>query len=205
MTTEIDFESIEFGKPYKKEDGKYFIAIKNIDKDVLVNLGRNVICKSKVKATLDVKLSEQNTINMIENAEEIMLLKTKENKEEWFPNIEGMTDEYLEQAMMKFIKRTKNNCAHFRMRTSSKLIVYNSKKEEIAMDNINEGTNIKCIVQMSGLWFTKSRFGVVWKVYQIKTINNKDPTVCLFDDASEILSEELENVFPEDDNDDEFM
>jgi hypothetical protein len=51
---------------------------------------------------------------------------------------------------------------------------------------------------LSGIWFTKSRFGVVWKVFQIKMNPEKKPKeMCLFDDADDDECDEMENAFPD--------
>ena len=56
---------------------------------------------------------------------------------------------------------------------------------------------VSCIVHLSGIWFTKSRFGVVWKVIQIKLNKEKEKKICLFEDADDDEYDDMENAFPE--------
>ena len=47
--------------------------------------------------------------------------------------------------------------------------VYDGTKRPIKLNNIKKGDVFKCIIQLTGLWFTPSRWGITWKVMQIKS------------------------------------
>ena len=63
------------------------------------------------------------------------------------------------KVVLSFIKPIKKSShVNFRMRTSSRLGVYNVAKEEVDSEDVEEGKEVSCITQMCGIWFTKSRF-----------------------------------------------
>jgi hypothetical protein len=193
----IDYTQIEFGEPKKGKDGKYFIQTTIDSQDILFQL-KKLKCKSTVGSTFDAEVTQESNVELLREAEDQMLALAKDNKDKWFPDQE-ITDDYLDNAFMSFIKpikKTRN--VNFRMRTSSRLAVYNVAKEEVDADDVEEGKEVSCITQLSGIWFTKSRFGVVWKVFQIKMNPEKKPKeMCLFDDADDDECDEMENAFPD--------
>lgn len=193
----IDYSQIEFGEPKKGKDGKYFIQTTLESEDILFQL-KKLKCKSGVGSTFDVEVTQENNVDLLREAEDQMLALSKDNKDCWFPDKE-ITDDYLDNAFMSFIKPIKKSSnINFRMRTSSRLSVYNVAKDEIDSDDVEEGKEISCITQLNGIWFTKSRFGVVWKVYQIKlNPDKKSKEMCLFEDADDDECDEMENVFPD--------
>lgn len=193
----IDYTQIEFGEPKKGKDGKYFIQTQMNEEDILFQL-KKLKCKSGVGSTFDAEVTQEANIDLLREAEDQMLALAKDNKEKWFPDQE-ITDDYLDNAFMSFIKPIKKSSnVNFRMRTSSRLAVYNVAKEEVDAEDVEEGKVVSCITQLCGIWFTKTRFGVVWKVFQIKLNPEKKPKeMCLFDDADDDECDEMENAFPD--------
>lgn len=193
----IDYTQIEFSEPKKGKDGKYFISTSLEENEILFQL-KKLNCKSEITSSFDVQVTDSSNVDLLREAEDQMLALAKDNKDTWFPE-QGITDDYLDNAFMSFIKPIKKSQdVNFRMRTSSRLSVYNAIKEEVDFDEIQEGKSVSCIVQLSGIWFTKSRFGVVWKVFQIKMDKERKPKeVCLFEDADDEECDEMENAFPE--------
>jgi hypothetical protein len=53
---------------------------------------------------------------------------------------------------------------------------------------------------MDGLWFTKSRFGLTWKVVQAKIKKEKAPSRKYMFDDDVSPEPELDNVFPDEVN-----
>lgn len=196
LNNSINYTEIDFGTPVKGKDNKYFIQATTNENEILFQL-TNLHCKSEVGSTFDVQVTNEANIDLLREAEDQMLQLAKDNKENWFPDQE-ITDDYLDNAFMSFIKPIKkSNDVNFRMRTSSRLSVFDTNKEEIEKEEVTEGMKVSSIVQLSGIWFTKTRFGVVWKVFQIKQEKEKKKKICLFEDAVEEEYNEMENAFPD--------
>jgi leucyl aminopeptidase (aminopeptidase T) len=155
------------------------------------------------KPTLDVLISGKDNsvspfIELVSDYEEAMVKAAKELKSDWFPDKE-ITDDYIDSAFhasFKPIKKTHD--AIMRLRTSKELQIYTSEKEETTSVDIKEGSKIAMIVLMDGVWFSKNRFGITWKVVQMKIHKQKESSKkYMFDDNVEV-ERELDNVFPED-------
>jgi len=205
----IDYEKFTFKKAIKGKDGKYFIASSiqeddEVKNEILTQLGQ-IECKtnmvdqeSQEQATsLDFVLDNLKQIEFISEMDEHMLICCKEHKEEWFPGQE-LSDSYLDSAFMPSIRSTKKGSKQvLKTRVSSTTLIYNSDKEVQEPTVVTSGIKVSTIACMAGLWFTKTRFGITWKVRQIKV--QKEPkkirTDYLFEDAES--DEELDNVFPD--------
>jgi hypothetical protein len=192
-----NFDLIEFGKAVKGGDGKYFISSSLKDnQSISCQFGPDLKSKETLNessTSIEVKILNEQTTDFIKECEDHYIKYAKQNKDTWFPN-QNITDNYLDQAFMPSIKVVKKE-NHFKTKLSKKIVIFNSSKEEVEMKNVFEGSQISVIVNIAGLWFTKTRFGVTWIVQQIKinNVQSKKQMQCLFNDEEEDLSE----VFPD--------
>tara|TARA_B110000027_G_scaffold72330_1_gene77058 strand:+ start:513 stop:1142 length:630 start_codon:yes stop_codon:yes gene_type:complete len=202
-----DFEKIIFSKPVKCSDGKYFVAAavsedaESISKDILCQFGPNMLCKDDLKDSSGINLhfSNQAINDFISDCDEHLLCKAKDHKENWFPSTD-ITDTYLENALMPSCKSLKkpNNVYNIKMRISKNLVVFNGNKETVEKDDVLGDSKVSVIVQLAGLWFTKTRFGLSWVVKQLKMHESEKSLkvgMCLFENDDN--EEELDNVFPD--------
>lgn len=206
----IDFSKISFDKPVMQGD-RYFIPARYEGSErILIQFNSWMTCNADLsneegvtKPTLDVLISGKDNsvspfIELVSDYEEAMVKAAKELKSDWFPDKE-ITDDYIDSAFhasFKPIKKTHD--AIMRLRTSKELQIYTSEKEETTSVDIKEGSKIAMIVLMDGVWFSKNRFGITWKVVQMKIHKQKESSKkYMFDDDVEV-ERELDNVFPED-------
>ena len=140
-------------------------------------------------------IKNEKLLEFVKDCDEQFLNLAKENKEIFFPD-QNITDNYLEQAFMSSIKSSKKTNI-FKVRTSSVLGIFSSNKDVLTCDDIEINDKLSIIVQISGLWFTKTRFGITWMLKQIKKNEIKVDKVGenLFLDDEE--SDDLGNVFPD--------
>jgi hypothetical protein len=198
--TNIDLENITFSNPKKGSDGRYFVSTNFNDADSIQKMFfqfNKVLTESKLEQdskTMNMILSDQEIIEFVQEVEDCMLKKTKELKETWFPGKE-LSDGYFDTAFMsnlKNIKKTNSKLCSFR--TSPSMVIYNSSKEEIVKSLIKEGDSLNAIVQLMGIWFSKTRFGITWRVEQLKTREVIKIENCLFEDVED---DDLDNVYPD--------
>ena len=59
--------------------------------------------------------------------------------------------------------------------------VYNGSHEKLESSDVIKDSQVNVIVQLYGIWFTQSRFGLTWRLHQIKvnTPTKKHITVYL--------------------------
>ena len=208
----VDFSKVVFSKPIKGSDGKYFVASQVRDDDespsyeLMIQFGTKVSLtnglgdqeNSKVHTSTDLRLASEQYIEFIKEADDHMLSMCKLYKLDWFPN-QDLTDSYLENAFMPSMKSIKKSSEHLlKVRPSGQLQVYNSERDSLDPLELDKTSKISTILALSGLWFTKTRFGITWKLQQVKVAVPKRPVKeYLFDDATE-YDEELDNVWPDD-------
>ena len=205
----IDYSKIAFSTPVVQGD-RYFIQAQHETDPILTQFNRWMRSKTDlvndegvVSPTLDVLISGRDTavspfIEFVSDFEDAMLKAAKEKKGEWFPG-KDISNDWLDGAFHAGFKQVKkSNDAVMRLRVSKDMHVYTSEREDATAVDVKDGSTIAIIVQMEGLWFTKSRFGLTWKVMQTKIKNEKAPSRRYMFDDDAVPDPVLDNVFPED-------
>ena len=196
------FEEIVSNNPIKGKDKKYFVTLQLKDgNDIMCQFGSKLMVKNQLEkesSSMEVIFNNQELKDFIQECDDHVLSMCKLNKGEWFPGENEISDTYLENAIMSSLKQQKKSeNVSLKVRTSNKMIIFDSSKQEIENSEIQENSKVSLIVQMAGIWFTKTRFGITWKIKQIKLHNDKPQTQgeYLFEDVDD---DELDNVFPDD-------
>jgi hypothetical protein len=209
----IDYSKITFAKPVMQGD-RYFIQAVHGEGDkserIVTQFNKWMTCKTDMVSSDGKQASQIEVIipgkdgmvspfiEFISDFDEAMMKAAKDKKDVWFPGKE-ITDEWLDQAFHNSFKQVKKSFdATVRIRVSKELEVYTSERIETSTEDVCDGSRIAMIVMMDGVWFTKSRFGLTWKVVQMKVHKEKEPTrKYMFDD--EVTSTiDMDNVFPDD-------
>ena len=202
-----EFEALSFGKPVKGNDGRYFVACyfskENEPADeVICQFSKQITNTSKivVDGGTELLIADEDTIEFIKECDEKLLELCKQNKALWFPGKE-ISDTYVEQAFMESLKEVKKhkNKAFLKSRTSKDFVMFNSSKDIIDVVDLKEQSKLAIIIQLAGLWFSSSRFGITWKLRQGKLLETEK--VNKFEKSLFIDEEEEEeadmNVFPD--------
>ena len=203
----IEDVDIIYTKPKKQDDGKYFVGMFNKNdeepsSEVLFQFGPKLCCKTNLSVDssyIDLQISESSILEAIKEVDDAVLLAAKTNKDVWFPE-QGITDSYLDNAIMTSLKSIKksNIDFSFRTRTSKDMVIFNSSKEQVEHDEVTNTSYIAVILQVAGIWFTKTRFGPTWKTRQIRIFKDQKNTInnYLFEDADD-EDFDTDNVFPD--------
>ena len=204
----VDYSKLCFNKPVKGSDNKYFVAAYVRDDEdspayeLLVQMKTwltNGLCDAEtgdVHLSTDVRLDNPQLVDFVRETDDQMLGLCKQHKGDWFPSQE-LTDSYLENAFMPSLKAIKKSHDQLlKVRPSKHLQAFNSEREALEFPEINPESQVSVIISPAGLWFTKTRFGITWKLRQVKVVTpKKPPKEYLFDDAAD--DEDLDNVFPD--------
>lgn len=202
--TDENFKKFVFGKVSKMDD-RYFIpmAFKETadteSEPILIQINKahtlgNLVDEDELVKNFDISVDTKTKDILSEFDDQIRGI-TKDNAKEWFPDkAESMTDSFFDNGIFNSFKSIKKNYK-FSARTTKNISIFNSQHEVQDAKDVIEDSNINTIVQAYGIWFTKTRFGITWRIHQIK-INTpkKPPTECLFEEDN---GEDLENVFPD--------
>ncbi len=201
-----DVEKFEFGKPIKG-DGFYsmYVTTKDDDENV-TNLffqspkmtvqsdfevssetedNENEECgfKGHVAEYVDISCDSEEYINAINTLDEVFMQAIKTNADTWFPG-KGIDDTFLEVGQVKNLR--KSNSVKFKVTRDTE--GFNDKKEAIDLRSIKKDQKVRALIELVGLWFTSNRWGVMWKIAQIKTCDKTKnmPRGYLFPDDEEV-------------------
>jgi len=113
---------------------------------------------------VDVNSKDEHLFEMIKTIETHVLSELKTNRVAWFGK-KDMDDVFLESGMTSTV--VKDSTFRFRMMDDAQ--VYDAAQRELkGFDAIQPGQACHLIIQMVGVWFTPSRWGVTWKIVQVK-------------------------------------
>ena len=205
--TDDNFKRFTFGKMAKIDD-RYFIPMafkENEDSSsepILIQINKahaleNLTTENGIVKNFELSVNS-NTKDILSEFDDQILSITKEHSKEWFPDkAEHLTSTFFDNAILNSYKSIKNKKTYkFSARTTKNINVFNSQHEELEVKDVIEDTSVNMIVQAYGIWFTRTRIGITWRIHQIKVNTPRKPTTeCLFEDDD---GEDLENVFPDD-------
>tara|TARA_Y100000389_G_C17355550_1_gene460879 strand:- start:223 stop:903 length:681 start_codon:yes stop_codon:yes gene_type:complete len=120
--------------------------------------------KGRVAEYADLSCDNEEYINAINTLDESFMQAIKTNAEEWFPG-KGIDETFLEVGQAKNLR--KSNTVKFKITRDTE--GFNDKKESIDLRSIKTSQKVRAMIELVGLWFTSNRWGVMWKLAQIKT------------------------------------
>jgi hypothetical protein len=173
---------MEFGKPQKLPDGRYFLKIQGCRKQLnKVTLTGEPTPKSVVFGLA----SEQ--IEYFKDIDSQILTQAKASKQEWFGK--DLSDETIQQAYQDSDTDGSLNAALVTVKGEVQTVVYDDQKNKKEVGDLKDGSMCDIIVELSGLWFLKKSFGPIWRVIQARLRTDKKavavPQEYLFEDDPE--------------------
>lgn len=202
--TEETSTKIVFDKMRMLEDKRYFIPAMykedgSIPEPIIIQLNRNITSNDLesdqgLSPILDCYIND-DVRDLINEYDDTILARVKDNADTWFPG-KDFGESYFENAILYSVKtKQKDKKNKFSTKTTNNIKVYNASHDSLTTADVVKDSNINMIVQLYGVWFTQSRFGISWRLHQVK-INTptKQTYECLFRDDEDL--EDLENVFP---------
>lgn len=188
----FEFDNVNYSDP-KKNKGHYFVCASDASEN-----SKLYFQTPKLKMNSDL-LNEQNNVNnfvdvicesdtflnAVKKLDEHVSNIIKARRSEWFPN-KNIDDTFLEVGQTHSIM--KNDI--MRLSVNNDIQIFDYKRENVSANTIVKDTVVKCILQFVGIWFTATRWGVTWKIVQMKTYPNRRRTI------------RYGYMFPTDDDDD---
>jgi hypothetical protein len=204
-TSTFDFDDIVFKVPPKKEDSKYYFFANSTDgKNVYlqtpkINLCDNINSNIDNVQYIDFLTSNETFIEMMRELDQDIIKHIKHNKDDWFKG-KIIEDSFLEHAQTLSLKlKPKSNTDYsMKFRVMKDVRLYDNDKNEMSIADFTQSSNVKCILQFVGVWFTANRWGVSWKVMQMKKGKEQHVTqTYLFtEDEDDIEEDEHESICP---------
>lgn len=178
---------MNFEKPFKIPDGRYFV--KPTERK-LVQLN-NVVFKTPFSEgdTLTLELPPQAQ-EAVKKVDKNILEAAKENSTEWFSK--EVKSQTLEAAYNKSLSDTIMNVSKMRNQSTR---AYNASKEQIDPSVFVSDTVSDVVIEFVGVWFMKKSFGSSWRIIQMREKIPPKPKWSeqyLFDDSDSDKEEEEE-------------
>lgn len=156
---------MEYGKPAKLQDGRYFLRISNKD-------GSRVL-----KQLNGVEAQEANCFKVRDTLAEYddqILAQAEVCSEEWFGKKFDL--ESLKKAFDSSVSSGILEAPLVKRAGSGAVItkVFDAERNEVSPEVLVPGTYCDIVVELSGLWFLKKSFGPVWRLVQARL--KKQPT-----------------------------
>jgi hypothetical protein len=124
-------------------------------------------------ATLKVRGCTAQQLKAVEDAVAELAVT---RKKQWFR--EDISDETIRAGVKRFVDVEQKNV---RVRVADAITVFDASRKKTE-DIPSRGTRVKAVLELSRITFSKTQFGVVWKLKQLKLAAD---STCLFEEDDE--------------------
>ena len=144
---------MEYGKPIKLQDGRYFVKISNSDKSRVL------------KQLNNVEVQEQNCFKVSADLREFddqIISQAEVCSEEWFGkkiDLDSLKKVFDSSVSANILEAPP---------VPKKTKVFDSNRNEVSLEVFVPGSRCDIIVELSGIWFLKKSFGPVWRLVQAR-------------------------------------
>jgi hypothetical protein len=150
---------MEYGKPQKLPDGRYFLKINGSRHQVNgVTLQDSMTAKS-----VNFKVENSNLFTTIDND---LLTQAKESRVEWFGK--ELSDETIANAFQESVTDDVISAALATVKGEVVTTAFDIQKNSVELQEVAPGSKCDVLFELSGLWFLKKSFGPIWRVVQVR-------------------------------------
>jgi hypothetical protein len=171
---------MEYGKPQKLPDGRYFLKISGQRHQVNGIVAQDGLASKSI----NFKIEDQSVFDTID-AE--LLAKAKESKVEWFGKELG--DETIVNAFQESVTDGVLGASLVSVKGQVATLAFDRQKNPLALEDVAAGSQCDALFELAGLWFLKKSFGPIWRVVQVRVRTGAQvlnfPKECLFTDEVE--------------------
>jgi hypothetical protein len=180
---------MEYAKPQKLPDGRYFLKVSSAGGAV-----RHQVNGMVLQDSLDVRhpnFKVEDAALFVTIDEEI-LAKAKESKQEWFGK--ELSDETIQNAFQESVTDGVLGASLAMLKGDVTTTAYDTQKNALELQDVKAGSKCDAMFELSGLWFLKKSFGPIWRVVQVRVrsgVQRAAPTKeYLFTDEVEVEVED---------------
>ena len=152
---------MEYGKPSKLQDGRYFLRVTNGD-------GSRVL-----KQINGVEIQEAHCLKvnsggdtLLREYDDDILATAEKNSEEWFGK--KFDTDALKKAFDSSVNTGLLEAPFAKRGGTVATRVFACDRKEVSPDVLVPGTKCDVVVELVGLWFLKKSFGPVWRLIQAR-------------------------------------
>ena len=150
---------MEYAKPQKLPDGRYFLKISG--QRLQVN---GVVAQDGLAAkSINFKINDQAAFDAIDIE---LLSKAKESKVEWFGK--ELSDETITNAFQESVTDGVLGASLASVKGQVVTMAFDSQKNAVDLEAVAAGSQCDVVFELAGLWFLKKSFGPIWRVIQVR-------------------------------------
>jgi len=172
---------MEYGKPQKLPDGRYFLKITGVTRQV----NGLILQDSLENKTINFKVPDGT--ELFSKIDEDLLAQAKTSKVEWFGK--ELSDDTITNAFQESVTDGILGANLVSVKGQIVTTVFDSTKTLVERQDVKADTKCDVLLELSGLWFLKKSFGPIWRVVQIRVRTGAQrvppPTDYMFTDDPE--------------------
>lgn len=160
---------MEYGKPQKLPDGRYFLKINGAQRQV------NSLVLQDDLSTKSVNFKVPGSSEIFTAIDAELLTQAKTSKVEWFGK--ELSDETIQTAFQESVTDGVLGASLASVRGQVVTVAFDTQKNSVELQDVKAGATVDALLELSGLWFLKKSFGPVWRVLQVRVRGVSRPSV----------------------------
>ena len=160
---------MEYGKPQKLPDGRYFLKINGSQRQV------NGLVLQDDLSTKSVNFKVPEGSEIFSTIDGEILTQAKSSKVEWFGK--ELSDETIQTAFQESVTDGVLGVSLASVKGQVVTVAFDTQKNSVELQDVKAGTTVDALLELSGLWFLKKSFGPVWRVLQVRVRGVARPVV----------------------------
>lgn len=150
---------MEYGKPQKLPDGRYFLKITGARHQVNgLTLQDSLTSKAVNLVVTDPALFTQVDADIMTRA--------KESKVEWFGK--DLSDETIANAFQESVTDGVLGASLVTVKGEIVTTAFDTQKNPLEIQDVKGSSKVDVLLELAGLWFLKKSFGPIWRVIQVR-------------------------------------
>jgi len=152
---------MEYGKPQKLPDGRYFLRISGKTQQV----NSLVLQDSLETKTVKFKVPEGSS-DIFKTIDEELLAQAKASKVEWFGK--ELSDETILNAFQESVTDGILDASLATVKGQVTTTAFDTQKNPVELQAVKTESKCDLVLELAGLWFLKKSFGPIWRVLQVR-------------------------------------
>ena len=151
---------MEYGKPQKLPDGRYFLRISGKTQQV------NGLVLQDSLETKTVKFKVPEGADIFKGIDEELLAQAKASKVEWFGK--ELSDETILNAFQESVTDGILDASLATVKGQVTTTAFDTQKNSVELQAVKSESKCDVVLELAGLWFLKKSFGPIWRVLQVR-------------------------------------
>jgi len=149
---------MEYGKPQKLPDGRYFLRISGVQRQV------NGLILEDGLTSKSVSFKVPDDVEVFKTVDSELLSQAKTSKVEWFGK--ELSDETITNAFQESVTDGNLGATLATVKGQVTTTAFDTQKNQIELQDVTSGSKCDVVFELAGMWFLKKSFGPIWRVRQ---------------------------------------